>query len=55
MGQIGGVIEGRVFDKGEMRTFGGSNKLFNFSLADKTGTIVVFEIVKFLEGYSAQI
>ena len=39
LGQIGGEIEGRVFDKGEMRTFGRSNKFFNFRLAGKTSAL----------------
>lgn len=39
LGRVGGIVEGRVLDKGQIITFGKSNKLFSFSMADQTGMI----------------
>ena len=39
LGRVGGIVEGRVLDKGQIITFGNSHRLFSFRMADQTGMI----------------
>ena len=36
LGRVGGIVEGRVLDKGQIIKFGTSNRLFSFRMADQT-------------------